>query len=222
VWLLKKATAVLSGVKIEIRSGPVDSAPDLVSSLLALPEVSAYIRELQFPQAVEREETTPSEPPPDVTLPTSREIWKALIAAEEETLPEVEVAGAVERDSSADCLRVPYSMASGPLDFDPDDVIEVFQEIEGELRKVGELNTRDTSLTTLVIEHPFKFPHKLGVVEGTILDIVLGIVGAVVGGFLFQAFGASGVTGLNLYSILVAVVGSVVFLVAYHALPSIG
>jgi uncharacterized membrane protein YeaQ/YmgE (transglycosylase-associated protein family) len=61
-----------------------------------------------------------------------------------------------------------------------------------------------------------KIVNKSG--EGTILDIVLGIVGAVVGGFLFQAFGASGVTGLNLYSILVAVVGSVVFLVAYHAL----
>jgi uncharacterized membrane protein YeaQ/YmgE (transglycosylase-associated protein family) len=54
--------------------------------------------------------------------------------------------------------------------------------------------------------------------EGFVLDIVLGIVGAVAGGFLFNTFGASGVTGVNLYSLLVAVVGAVVVLVAYHAL----
>src|ERR1700733_2087006 len=60
-----------------------------------------------------------------------------------------------------------------------------------------------------------KLVNKTG--EGVILDIVLGIVGAVVGGFLFNRFGASGVTGLNLYSLLVAVVGAVLLLVAYHA-----
>jgi len=60
-----------------------------------------------------------------------------------------------------------------------------------------------------------KIVNKTG--EGVLLDIVLGIIGAVVGGWLFTRFGASGVTGLNLYSILVAVVGSVVVLVLYHA-----
>jgi uncharacterized membrane protein YeaQ/YmgE (transglycosylase-associated protein family) len=53
---------------------------------------------------------------------------------------------------------------------------------------------------------------------GVLLDIVLGIVGAVVGGFLFHLFGMSGVTGLNLYSLLVAIIGAVVFLVIYHAI----
>jgi uncharacterized membrane protein YeaQ/YmgE (transglycosylase-associated protein family) len=61
-----------------------------------------------------------------------------------------------------------------------------------------------------------KIVNKSG--EGIVLDIILGIVGAVVGGWLFTRFGASGVTGLNLYSILVAVVGAVVVLVVYHAL----
>jgi uncharacterized membrane protein YeaQ/YmgE (transglycosylase-associated protein family) len=61
-----------------------------------------------------------------------------------------------------------------------------------------------------------KLVNKSG--EGVILDIVLGIVGAIVGGFVFNAFGASGVTGVNLYSLLVAVIGSVLFLVLYHAL----
>ena len=54
--------------------------------------------------------------------------------------------------------------------------------------------------------------------EGLILDIALGIVGAIVGGFLFNALGHSGVSGFNLYSIFVAVIGSVLVLVVYHAL----
>ncbi len=54
--------------------------------------------------------------------------------------------------------------------------------------------------------------------EGILLDIVLGIVGAIVGGFLFNQFGHPGVTGLNLYSLLVAVVGAVVVLLVYHAI----
>jgi uncharacterized membrane protein YeaQ/YmgE (transglycosylase-associated protein family) len=51
-----------------------------------------------------------------------------------------------------------------------------------------------------------------------VLDLLLGVVGAFVGGFLFTRFGAAGVTGLNLYSILVAIVGAVVVLFIYHAI----
>jgi uncharacterized membrane protein YeaQ/YmgE (transglycosylase-associated protein family) len=54
--------------------------------------------------------------------------------------------------------------------------------------------------------------------DGLVTDIVLGIIGAIVGGFLFQAFGRIGVTGINLYSIGVAVLGSIVVLVIYHAI----
>ena len=43
--------------------------------------------------------------------------------------------------------------------------------------------------------------------QGLIVDILLGVVGAVVGGFLFNQFGQPGVSGLNLYSLLVAIVG---------------
>jgi uncharacterized membrane protein YeaQ/YmgE (transglycosylase-associated protein family) len=60
-----------------------------------------------------------------------------------------------------------------------------------------------------------KIVNKQG--EGFVLDIVLGIVGALVGGWLFAFFGAGGVTGLNLYSMLVAIVGAIVVLVVYHA-----
>jgi len=61
-----------------------------------------------------------------------------------------------------------------------------------------------------------KLVNKRG--EGIILDVLLGIVGAIAGGWLFNRFGASGVTGLNLYSLLVAVVGAVVVLLIYHAI----
>ena len=54
------------------------------------------------------------------------------------------------------------------------------------------------------------------IVNRTGEGLVLGVVGAVVGGFLFNQFGAAGVTGLNLYSLLVAVVGAVVVLFLYH------
>ena len=54
--------------------------------------------------------------------------------------------------------------------------------------------------------------------QGLIVDILLGVVGAVVGGFLFNQFGQPGVSGLNLYSLLVAIVGAVVVLWLYHAL----
>ena len=61
-----------------------------------------------------------------------------------------------------------------------------------------------------------KIVNKAG--EGFLVDVILGVVGAVVGGYVFQLLGASGVTGLNLYSLLVAVIGSVLFLVIYHSI----
>jgi len=54
--------------------------------------------------------------------------------------------------------------------------------------------------------------------EGLVMNIVLGVVGALLGGWLFRLFGMSGVTGLNIYSLLVAVLGAVVLLFIYHGL----
>jgi uncharacterized membrane protein YeaQ/YmgE (transglycosylase-associated protein family) len=51
---------------------------------------------------------------------------------------------------------------------------------------------------------------------GILLDIVLGVIGALVGGWLFGLVGHTGVTGLNLYSMFVAIIGAVVVLVVYH------
>jgi uncharacterized membrane protein YeaQ/YmgE (transglycosylase-associated protein family) len=60
-----------------------------------------------------------------------------------------------------------------------------------------------------------KLVNKTG--EGVVLNIVLGVVGAVVGGYLFNMMGAAGVSGVNINSLFVSVVGAVVVLVAYHA-----
>jgi uncharacterized membrane protein YeaQ/YmgE (transglycosylase-associated protein family) len=61
-----------------------------------------------------------------------------------------------------------------------------------------------------------KIVNKSG--EGFFLDIILGIVGAIVGGYLFSLIGGHGVTGLNVYSFVVAVIGAIIVLVVYHAI----
>jgi uncharacterized membrane protein YeaQ/YmgE (transglycosylase-associated protein family) len=61
-----------------------------------------------------------------------------------------------------------------------------------------------------------KIVNKTG--EGLVLDIVLGVVGAVVGGFLVSRLGYEGVTGLNPWSLLVAVVGAIIVLLVYRML----
>ena len=60
-----------------------------------------------------------------------------------------------------------------------------------------------------------KIVNKSG--QGLLLDIGLGVLGAIVGGFLFSLFGQTGVTGFNIWSLIVAVIGSIVVLWLYHA-----
>ena len=52
--------------------------------------------------------------------------------------------------------------------------------------------------------------------EGLLMDIVLGIVGAVVGGFVFSLIGQTGITGLNIWSMIVAIIGSIIVIYLYH------
>lgn len=63
-----------------------------------------------------------------------------------------------------------------------------------------------------------KIVNRGGSNEGLLMNIVIGVIGAEVGGWLFRLFGMSGVTGLNLYSLLVAVLGATVLLFIYHQL----
>jgi uncharacterized membrane protein YeaQ/YmgE (transglycosylase-associated protein family) len=59
-----------------------------------------------------------------------------------------------------------------------------------------------------------KLVNKSG--EGLIMDIALGVIGAIVGGFVMSLIGFGGVDGLNIYSIIVAVIGAVIVLYVYH------
>lgn len=61
-----------------------------------------------------------------------------------------------------------------------------------------------------------KIVNKAG--EGILMDMVLGIAGALVGGWLFSALGHAGVTGLNLYSVFVSIIGAIIVLFIYHAI----
>jgi len=54
--------------------------------------------------------------------------------------------------------------------------------------------------------------------EGMVLDILLGIVGAIIGGWIAHLLGYAGVSRLNLYSVVVATAGATVFLFVYHAI----
>ncbi len=56
--------------------------------------------------------------------------------------------------------------------------------------------------------------------QGALANIVVGIIGAFLGGFIMQLFGESGVNGFNLYSIVVAILGAVVLLWIYRSLTS--
>lgn len=58
----------------------------------------------------------------------------------------------------------------------------------------------------------------MGTTEGLILDIILGIVGAVLGGWLMSFFGKGGVTGFNIYSFLVALLGAIVLIAIVKAI----
>ena len=60
-----------------------------------------------------------------------------------------------------------------------------------------------------------KIVNKSG--EGLVLDIVLGIVGALVGGFLFSLIGAEPVSGINIYSIIVAFIGACILIAILRA-----
>ena len=61
-----------------------------------------------------------------------------------------------------------------------------------------------------------KIVNKQG--SGVLVDILLGIVGALVGGWLFVLLGGAGVSGVNIHSLIVAVIGAIAVLLVYHGI----
>ena len=54
--------------------------------------------------------------------------------------------------------------------------------------------------------------------QGCILNVALGILGAFIGGLIFTSIGGQGITGFNVYSMFVAIIGAIAVLIAYHAI----
>lgn len=54
--------------------------------------------------------------------------------------------------------------------------------------------------------------------QGVLMDVIIGIIGAVVGGWIMSFFGQTGVTGFNLYSFIVAIIGAIVLIMIVRAI----
>jgi len=156
------AQKAIHSLKCSLRLVPgLDKLSEFVDMLLAIPAVWEAFEGLAEPDVTLRPEVSTTEAG---VAPPTESIWRALIAAEETSLPEVEIAGPISWEGSTfSRLRVPYSKAGEPLDYDSEDVIEVLQEVNEDLLRVGELNTRDTTAAILSIDRlSLRRPLRLG------------------------------------------------------------
>ena len=132
---------------ISVLPGVTDAAHELLEAVLSLPSVSAQIRDLSGAAAVQeiKISTRVGAIPPEV-------LWKALIDAEEAVLPEVEVSAPPFVDwTEPSKLRIPYSKVGEPLDYDSADEIEVLRDEGEQWTRIGYLDTKETTDSTLVL-----------------------------------------------------------------------
>ncbi|WP_114152300.1 AAA domain-containing protein [Chromobacterium haemolyticum] len=141
---------------------------DVKSLVAELSTVSAIKEEIEAAQGallgldndVEPEtgltETGVTEQQPQTPLPSpaTAAIWEAILEAEESTLPEVEIAGPVEKEEGGN-VRFAYNIEGEPLDYDSNDKVEALQEINGEYLRIGQLNVRETTQLILVLDTPY-------------------------------------------------------------------
>lgn len=90
------------------------------------------------------------------TRPHTASLWRAILDAEEDSLPEIEITSSVVRDMDKrhEKLRIPYRKEGESLDYESDAKVEALQEINGELIRVGNVDIRETTQSTLVLENP--------------------------------------------------------------------
>ena len=153
VRLSQLAQGMLEDFDLLLKPAAIDAYSDVVESALATPGVAEEFAKITAARLEEEPLPQVVAPADAQKAPRTSEIWRALIEAEEATLPEVEVTGPIERDPlGTQSVRVSYSKTGEPLDYDPEDVIEVLRETDGELVWIGELNTKETSERVLVID----------------------------------------------------------------------
>ena len=161
VRMASQATTTLKAV-VELEPAPADDPTRLLEVLEAMSEVRTAIElvrsqilGLEAPAAVEEpdDDEAPAQPR---DAPRTEALWRAILDAEEATLPEVEVAAPVAREMSGrrDKLRIPYRKEGEPLDYESDAKVEALQEINGELVRVGDVDMRETTQSILVLDNP--------------------------------------------------------------------
>jgi serine/threonine protein kinase len=145
-----RAVAQLPGI-IELTPAASNDGSSLVTAALAIPSVLDIFEELSGTQPTP--ETIPDEVNSEASSPSTRDIWRSILRAEETVLPEVEITGIPAWDpDTANRLHVLYSKEGQPIDYPVEDQIKVVEETDGEFLTVGDLNTKDTSTDVLVID----------------------------------------------------------------------
>lgn len=167
VRLAGKANSTID-IALDLVPAPADDTEELVETLQAIPTVQEAIKQARAPWVEPEEESDTDDLVSDPALPrptpATAAIWKAILEAEEATLPEVEIAGPVSREfGRTGKVRIPYSNEGEPLDYAADAKVEALQEVNGELMRVGELNIRETSPFVLVLDNPrLRLQQSLG------------------------------------------------------------
>ncbi|MCA8171411.1 AAA domain-containing protein [Burkholderia gladioli] len=160
---VRMATQAAVTFKAEILFEPAsaDDASDLLEALDEIPEVRHAIDAVRaqiLGLDVEDEEVDvggESLAGVQRAAPRTEELWRAILEAEEATLPEVEIAAPVAREMGRrEKLRIPYRKDGEALDYESDAKVEALQETNGELVKIGDLDIRETTQAILVIDNP--------------------------------------------------------------------
>lgn len=145
-----RAVAQLPGIIELIPSSSNDGMP-LLKAALGIPSISELFDELSGVQATP--ETLPDSVNTQLSSPSTRDIWRSILRAEETVLPEIEITGSPVWDPDTfNKLHIPYSKEGQPIDYPDEEQIKVVEEADGEFLTVGALNTKDTSTDVLVID----------------------------------------------------------------------
>jgi serine/threonine protein kinase len=160
VRMATQATTTLKA-DIQFEPAPADDASDLLAALEGMTEVRQAIDAVRAQilglDMHEEEVDAGEEDRAGVprAAPRTEALWRAILDAEEATLPEVEIAAPVAREMGRrDKLRIPYRKDGEELDYESDAKVEALQEVNGELVKVGDIDMRETTQAILVIDNP--------------------------------------------------------------------
>lgn len=161
VRMASQAVATLEA-EVQLEPAPADDPSGLLEALEAIPDVRAAMDQVRAQLLGLDAPAVAEELDEEETLGQSREaprteaLWRAILEAEEATLPEVEIAGTVAREMGGrrDKLRIPYRKEGEALDYESDAKVEALQEINGELVRVGDVDMRETTQAILVLDNP--------------------------------------------------------------------